>query len=227
MTDTPRTARRTHGFTESVIREMIRFAAEHEALNLAQGFPDFPAPEALKVAASGSTEEPAALEEAEAAALEDGRRGARVATSPQALDWTGTSLMTRLSCDFLLKRPTLEAVRRARPETVRSFYSGHNCRHGDRIEQRLQQIRTATPLTTDSAIIDVSVLTVQMLARQIRELGPAIARYEEDGICPPCGLRFPASGPPPSSREPNDQLGRPCPVGRTSRIPSNRPLRPW
>jgi aspartate/methionine/tyrosine aminotransferase len=46
-----RTARRTHGFTESVIREMTRVAAMHEAINLAQGFPDFPAPEALKAAA--------------------------------------------------------------------------------------------------------------------------------------------------------------------------------
>ena len=46
-----RTARRTHGFTESVIREMTRVAAEHGALNLAQGFPDFEAPDVLKEAA--------------------------------------------------------------------------------------------------------------------------------------------------------------------------------
>ena len=46
-----RTARRTHGFTESVIREMTRVAHEHGAINLAQGFPDFPAPDALKEAA--------------------------------------------------------------------------------------------------------------------------------------------------------------------------------
>jgi aspartate/methionine/tyrosine aminotransferase len=46
-----RTARRTHGFTESVIREMTRVATEAGALNLAQGFPDFGAPEALKEAA--------------------------------------------------------------------------------------------------------------------------------------------------------------------------------
>jgi len=38
-------------FTESVIREMSRIAAQHQAINLAQGFPDFPAPEALKQAA--------------------------------------------------------------------------------------------------------------------------------------------------------------------------------
>jgi aminotransferase len=48
---TSRTADRTHTFTESVIREMTRVANEHGAINLAQGFPDFPAPEVLKLAA--------------------------------------------------------------------------------------------------------------------------------------------------------------------------------
>jgi aspartate/methionine/tyrosine aminotransferase len=38
-------------FTESVIREMSRVAAAHGAINLAQGFPDFPAPDAIKQAA--------------------------------------------------------------------------------------------------------------------------------------------------------------------------------
>ena len=46
-----RPAKRTESFTESVIREMTRVASEAEAVNLAQGFPDFPAPEALKEAA--------------------------------------------------------------------------------------------------------------------------------------------------------------------------------
>jgi aspartate/methionine/tyrosine aminotransferase len=46
------TARRTHGFRESVIRGMTRLAREHRAINLAQGFPNFPAPELLKEAAS-------------------------------------------------------------------------------------------------------------------------------------------------------------------------------
>jgi aminotransferase len=38
-------------FTESVIREMTRLAMKHQAINLAQGFPDFPAPAAIKQAA--------------------------------------------------------------------------------------------------------------------------------------------------------------------------------
>jgi aspartate/methionine/tyrosine aminotransferase len=38
-------------FTESVIREMTRLAMMHNAVNLSQGFPDFPAPDILKRAA--------------------------------------------------------------------------------------------------------------------------------------------------------------------------------
>jgi aminotransferase len=38
-------------FTESVIREMTRLAMRHGAVNLAQGFPDFPAPAEIKEAA--------------------------------------------------------------------------------------------------------------------------------------------------------------------------------
>src|SRR6266511_2395206 len=51
MRPTTRTARRTHGFTESVIRGMTRLANEHGAINLAQGFPNFPCPDVLKEAA--------------------------------------------------------------------------------------------------------------------------------------------------------------------------------
>lgn len=45
-------SRRTLNFTESVIREMTRLALVHGATNLAQGFPDFPAPQLLKDAAA-------------------------------------------------------------------------------------------------------------------------------------------------------------------------------
>ncbi len=51
------TARRTHGFTESVIRGMTRLANQHGAINLGQGFPDWPAPELLKEAAARAIRE--------------------------------------------------------------------------------------------------------------------------------------------------------------------------
>lgn len=42
--------------TESVIREMTRLALAHDAINLAQGFPDFPAPAEVKRAAVAAIE---------------------------------------------------------------------------------------------------------------------------------------------------------------------------
>jgi aminotransferase len=41
-------------FTESVIREMTRLALDHDAINLAQGFPDFACPTELKEAAKAA-----------------------------------------------------------------------------------------------------------------------------------------------------------------------------
>jgi aspartate/methionine/tyrosine aminotransferase len=45
------TAKRASTFQESVIREMTRVANQHGAINLAQGFPDFPMPAPMKDAA--------------------------------------------------------------------------------------------------------------------------------------------------------------------------------
>jgi aspartate/methionine/tyrosine aminotransferase len=44
-------SRKAAALGESVIREMSRLASVHDAINLSQGFPDFPAPEAVKQAA--------------------------------------------------------------------------------------------------------------------------------------------------------------------------------
>jgi aspartate/methionine/tyrosine aminotransferase len=57
MTPRPRfRADRTMNIVESVIREMTRLAVRHNAVNLAQGFPDFPAPQVLKQAAADAIE---------------------------------------------------------------------------------------------------------------------------------------------------------------------------
>src|SRR5918997_3923589 len=47
-----RVSRKAARFTESVIREMTREAIRHGAVNLSQGFPDFPAPAGIKRAAA-------------------------------------------------------------------------------------------------------------------------------------------------------------------------------
>jgi aspartate/methionine/tyrosine aminotransferase len=47
----PRISAKAEAFAESVIRDMTRLAMRHEAVNLAQGFPDFACPPELKAAA--------------------------------------------------------------------------------------------------------------------------------------------------------------------------------
>ncbi len=47
-----RVSQKSERFTESVIREMTRLATRHGAVNLSQGFPDFPAPEVVKAEAA-------------------------------------------------------------------------------------------------------------------------------------------------------------------------------
>ena len=96
---------------------------------------------------------------------------------PHALDWVGT-LDSRQACDFLAKWPTLAAVQRARPATVRRFYQQHNCRRAAVIAARLADIATAQPLTTDPAIVDTLSLAVQAYAAQLRPLLDAVRTFD-------------------------------------------------
>ena len=54
----PATAHRLDGFSESVIRATTRLAAQHGAINLSQGFPDFDPPEVLLAALERATRGP-------------------------------------------------------------------------------------------------------------------------------------------------------------------------
>ena len=48
MSGRARVSAKSLRFTESVIREMTRLCTQHGGINLSQGFPDFPAPQAIK-----------------------------------------------------------------------------------------------------------------------------------------------------------------------------------
>jgi transposase len=84
-----------------------------------------------------------------------------------------------MACDFLLKWPDLASVQNARPHTLRKFYYAHGVRRGDLIEQRIKAVRIAKPLIDDAAIIEVSRLSVQALARLLRDLADVIAKFDK------------------------------------------------
>ncbi len=81
------TAKRTHGFTESVIRGMTRLAAEHDAINLAQGFPNFPCPDVLKEAAAQ-----ALRDDINQYAITWGAKRLRDALAQKYADWYGMTV---------------------------------------------------------------------------------------------------------------------------------------
>ncbi|MBM4186141.1 MAG: aminotransferase class I/II-fold pyridoxal phosphate-dependent enzyme [Gemmatimonadetes bacterium] len=83
------TARRTHTFTESVIRGMTRLADQHGAINLAQGFPNFPTPDILKEAAAK-----AIRDDINQYAITWGAKRLRNALAKKYLDWYGLALDT-------------------------------------------------------------------------------------------------------------------------------------
>ena len=75
---------RVEHFTESVIREMTRQAMLHGAVNLAQGFPDFPAPAEIKQAAHD-----AVASDINQYAITWGAKSLRDAIARKANDWQG------------------------------------------------------------------------------------------------------------------------------------------
>jgi len=98
---------------------------------------------------------------------------------PQALDWAG-DLDSALACDFLSKWPTLEKIKKARPDTIRTFYWQHGCRSSERIDERLKAISTAQALTQDPAVIAISVSLVQAIVRTLVPTIETIARLDRE-----------------------------------------------
>ena len=74
-------------FTESVIREMTRQAMQYGAVNLAQGFPDFPAPAEIKKAAQD-----AIAADVNQYAITWGAKSLRNAIARQMQEWRGLTV---------------------------------------------------------------------------------------------------------------------------------------
>src|SRR5712664_4568503 len=74
-------------FTESVIREMTRQAMQYDAFNLAQGFPDFPAPSEIKKAAQD-----AIAADVNQYAITWGAKNLRNAIARQMQEWRGMTV---------------------------------------------------------------------------------------------------------------------------------------
>src|SRR6266705_6389078 len=96
---------------------------------------------------------------------------------PHVLHWFQDK-DTPIFCDFLSRWPTLKAVQLARRSTLESFFRDHHVRYADVITQRIQAIKSATPLTTDAGVIAPNALLVQALVAQLRVTLQAITDFD-------------------------------------------------
>jgi transposase len=98
---------------------------------------------------------------------------------PQALSWL-PDLRTDLACDFLLRWPSLDALKGVRRVTLERFFREHHSTRQGKLEERIRAIRGRVPLTTDRAVIASSTLMVKALAAQMKSTIAAIHEFDSE-----------------------------------------------
>ena len=96
---------------------------------------------------------------------------------PQPLDWID-NIDAPLGCDLLHRWPTLQQLQRARPDTLRRFFLAHNCRSAQRVEQRIDAIRLATPAVHDPVLLETGAATAASLAALLKCLNGQIGALD-------------------------------------------------
>ena len=98
---------------------------------------------------------------------------------PQALSLCGEELWRPLATNFLLRWPTLQALQKARPQTIQAFYYQHGSRREALIRQRLATLASAVALTQNPALLDSYALRVQVVAHQLQWVQRAVQQYDQ------------------------------------------------
>ncbi len=98
---------------------------------------------------------------------------------PQALEWFADKA-SLLFCDFLARWPTVKTARQARRATLERFFHEHNVRRPALIEQRIDAIKHAVPLTDDEGVIAPYALLVKALVEQLRTTLLAIETFDQE-----------------------------------------------
>ena len=95
---------------------------------------------------------------------------------PLALEVLG-SLTTDLAAEFLARYSSFEELRQAKPEDIAALYRLHRLGE-DKIQQRLERIAAAQPLTSDAALVQSGRLFVRSLATQLLALAEPLRQYD-------------------------------------------------
>ena len=96
---------------------------------------------------------------------------------PQILPWFEDPACAMVG-ELLLRWPTLQALKKTTPKTLRTFFHRQNCRSAERIEERIAQIRQAVAATHDAALLETGILCIQNSVHVLEQMREGIARFD-------------------------------------------------
>ncbi len=88
-------------------------------------------------------------------------------------------LDTTLALHFLKRWPTLQSLKKAKSQTLRSFFYQHHSRSQSLIEERLEKIARAQTVTEDRSLLEPSVLSCKCLVSQLLPLRDSIKAFDK------------------------------------------------
>lgn len=97
---------------------------------------------------------------------------------PQALELCGDDLWRPLATAFLLKWPTLAAVQKVKPATLKQFYYLQESRSQKLIDQRLKLLEQAVAVSDEPALNQSFALRVQLICRQLQDVVRTIKEFD-------------------------------------------------
>tara|TARA_B110001454_G_scaffold181240_1_gene175200 strand:+ start:467 stop:1729 length:1263 start_codon:yes stop_codon:yes gene_type:complete len=97
---------------------------------------------------------------------------------PQVIDWF-TEKDTAIFCDFLTRWPSLKEAKKARKQTLITFFNQHNARNTKLNKTRINAIKDAALLTEDEGVVAPNKLYVEALVPQLKALNESIATFDK------------------------------------------------
>src|SRR5262249_44362573 len=97
---------------------------------------------------------------------------------PQVLQWFPKK-ETQLFCDFLSQWPTRKAAQLARRRTLARFFRQHHVHAAQRLNERLEAMKSGTAFTSDEGIMRPQALLVKALVSQLRVTLEALGNFDQ------------------------------------------------
>jgi len=96
---------------------------------------------------------------------------------PQPLDWFREK-DTAIFCNFIIKWPSLERVKKARRPSLMQFFNQNNSRYPEVNKKRVDEIKASHSLTDDPGVVEPNRIMIELLMPQLKLLIESIEKMD-------------------------------------------------